>query len=233
MTLESAVEVFVQAFCRVKSRHWPYLARRHEGLWVMEDAPGRRQPRKSEVVAVGLGPEEVVRLARESGVGWHFVVHIGDGPDSRAAYKSLGYRALATERLFLHDLRAVPEFESDPPARRVGSAEELARVPQTVPQPRRLFPGDDLYGVWDEAREHGWVERIVVGQASYPSSLYVFPESRGRGFGRALMSRVLRDDRDQGLGASVLVASRDGARLYPHLGYREVARFEIFCPVRR
>jgi hypothetical protein len=29
------------------------------------------------------------------------------------------------------------------------------------------------------------------------------------------------------------VVSRDGARLYPHLGYREVARFEIFCPVRR
>lgn len=236
MTLEAAVEVFVMAFSRAKSRHGPYTAVRQGQVWVLQDQPGtRRSPRKAEVVATEADPCDVVRAVKDSGVGWHFVVHVGNeaAASLRAAYKSLGYRALASETLFVHDLADVPVLESDPPVRRVGSQGELASVPQRARQPRRFWPGDDLYGVWDDQTDHGWVERIIDGDHSYPSALHVHESSRGRGYGRALMSRLLQDDREQGLQASVLVASTAGARLYPHLGYREIAKLQLFSPLKR
>jgi hypothetical protein len=47
------------------------------------------------------------------------------------------------------------------------------------------------------------------------------------------MSALLADDRAHGVESSVLLASSDGARLYPHLGYRRLGVLQIFCPVRR
>lgn len=236
LTVAEAVEVFVLAFAKVKSRHGEYVARRHEALWIMEDGPGRRRPhRKSEVVALELPPEEAVGSLGRSGVRWHFLVDVRrhDQSDVAAEYKRLGYRKLSTERMFLHDLAAVPDYASDPPARRLDSEQVLASIPQRASQPRRIFEGDDLYCVWDDQTDHGWVERIKVGDCSYPSSLYVHAESRGRGFGRALVSKVLQDDVAEGVRASVVIASADGARLYPHLGYQEAAVLQIFCPKTR
>jgi len=37
------------------------------------------------------------------------------------------------------------------------------------------------------------------------------------------MSTVLADDARLGIQASVLTASNDGTRLYPHVGYRQIA----------
>ncbi|MGE0001175.1 MAG: GNAT family N-acetyltransferase [Fimbriimonadaceae bacterium] len=236
LTLDEAVEVFVRSFSHVKSRYGEFVALRSSGLWVLQDGPGRRRPqRKAEAVAIDLAPEEAVRAANGSGVGWHFLVDVrpGDSDDVTPEYKRLGYRKVGTETLFVHDLSAVPRFDSVPPVHKIASAADLASVPQRASQPRKYYEGADLYCVHDDTTDHGWVERIRTGAFSYPSSLYVHAGSRGRGFGRALMSRLLEDDAADGVRASVVVASPAGARLYPHLGYEKAAVMQIFCPKTR
>lgn len=244
MTIADAIEVFVHGFAFTRSRTHPYLAEQVNGLWILRDAPGRKNPRKIEVIAHGIEPAEVVRKIRESDIGWHFLceVHVPNAPfdEIRGEYKAAGYRALGTEWLFAHDLGEIPVFESEPSVRRVTTVEESERL-KLASGRRKILPqhlkGENqpqrLYAAMDEVRVCGWVSSIPVGRSAWVSDLYVFQEHRGKGFGRALMSALLRDDLAHGAETSVLVASSDGARLYPHLGYEQIGVLQVFCPVRR
>ncbi len=237
MNLDAAIEVFVQAFSLGKSVAHPYLAQQVDGLWVMRDAPGRKCPRKIEVVSHGLDPRDVVQRIQRARLGWHFLCHVhpvkGDYQGIRDAYKSLGYRALSTEALFIHDLCDIPEFESEPPVRRVFTQAEANSIPQIAKHKLKLLAGSRQFAVWDEHRDYGYVRSVPVKEDAWVSNLYVHGDSRGRGFGRALMSALLRTDRSHGVRTSVLLASSDGARLYPHLGYRRIGVLQMFCPVTR
>ncbi|MBS1715229.1 MAG: GNAT family N-acetyltransferase [Armatimonadetes bacterium] len=237
MTVDEAVEVFVRAFCHLKSRTSPYLLDRFDGLWILHDPPGRRNPRKTEVVTTVTEPEDTVSRIAASGTGWHFLCDVQGLEDGygarRAKYKDLGYRAVSTERLFVHGLSDVPEFTSDPPPRVVTDEPVLASIPQSAPQKRKLQEGTRITCVWDDISDIGWASSVRVGENAWAADLYVHRPYRGQGFGRALMSRLLQDDRESGVRTSVLLATSDGARLYPHLGYREIGVLQMFCPVRR
>ena len=50
------------------------------------------------------------------------------------------------------------------------------------------------------------------------------------GIGRALLSRMLRDDRALGSVCSVLTASHTGALLYPRVGYERIGMLFMFVP---
>jgi GNAT superfamily N-acetyltransferase len=211
---------------------------------VLRDSPARARARKLEIVAWGVGPAEVVRTIREAGLGWHFVCHLhehyGEFAFVREAYKAHGYRALQTEWMFAHDLAAVPDLRSEPPVRRLraeADAERLRRASRSRPIRREHLAAEPsphrLYAAMDEDAVYGWVSSIPVGGRAWVADLFVKPEHRGRGFGRALMSALLADDRAHEVETSVLLASSDGARLYPHLGYRRLGVLQIFCPVRR
>lgn len=63
---------------------------------------------------------------------------------------------------------------------------------------------------------------------SYVSMVYVAPSYRRRGYGRALMQTMLRDDCAAGMHTSTLMASYDGAALYATLGYETVAQTHVF-----
>ncbi len=238
MTLERATEIFVQAFAAGKSRTHPYLATRVNDLWIMRDGPGKkRDPRKIEVVACGLSPEEAISRTQAQNLGWHFLCHLyGDAAEAaeiRAAYKQLGYRALGTEWMFTHDLLNVPVFDSEPPVRRVEDEAMWLSIRQQASQPRPFRPETRGYCIWDGDRDYGWVHSVPLDNDAWVSDLYVYADSRGQGYGRALMSRLLQDDRAVGVGASVLLASTAGARLYPHMGYRQIGELQLFCPVVR
>lgn len=237
MSMDRFLGVFVIAFCRGKSVYHPYVPRRIGGLWVLEDGPGRRRPRKSEVIAHGLTPEQVVRRIRDGRVGWHFLCHAitpGEisGGELRSRYRALGYRSLGSEGMFAHRLTDIPEFVSNPPVRRIESAAQLDAMYSG--EGRRRCWRDDarLYGIWDDRTDYGWVYSTPVERDAFVSDLFVGEECRRRGFGSALMSRLLRDDRDTGVEFSVLLASRAGTELYPRLGYQNLGTLEIFCPVR-
>jgi GNAT superfamily N-acetyltransferase len=63
---------------------------------------------------------------------------------------------------------------------------------------------------------------------SYICRVYTAEAHRGRGLGRALMARLLADDRAKGARWSVLTASRMGAPLYRSLGYQALGTILIF-----
>jgi GNAT superfamily N-acetyltransferase len=231
--INEAIEVFVHAFCRGKSRTYPYVAENRDGLWVMQDTPSRKDARKIEIVAHNLTPSQAVGIVAPWHLGRHFISHIHANEQQREIreeYKSLGYRVLATEWMFIHDLEDIPKFDCSPSVIEVPSQEFLDGVSQRAKQPRKYDADTRLFGIWNEEQDFGWVRSIPFGENAWVSALHVNEESRRNGYGRALMSALLRRDRECGVKTSVLLGTAAGSRLYPHLGYKQIATLQIFYP---
>lgn len=248
--LDAAVEVFVHGFSFMRSFKHPYLPKKIGNLWVLQDAPLTRagkpvkDRRKDEVITHSQPVEEIMRQIKEVGLGWHFLCCIsplGEPTEPiRDEMKARGYRKIGTEWMFVHDLQDIRRYESDPPVRRV---REMAEVEAIKAEKRRWpmrtedLPHDDapqrLYAALDDGRAYGWVSSIPVGKKAWVADLFVPARYRGRGFGRALMSRIVQEDPNYGIEQSVLMASAAGARLYPHVGYREIGTLQVFCPAGR
>lgn len=234
MTLERATGVFVEAFSASRSVAHPYPFVRYGSIYVMRDDPPRRRPRKAEVVVAGAEPAAVVSLIGQIDLGWHFIADIRSTEEEASqgdrAYGGLGYRRLATEWVFGHDLQQVPVYECDPPVQFIETPDAYAAIPQRVPQPRKWRPDARQYAIWDQDRDYGWVMSRPTGNDAYVEDLFVHADVRRKGFGRALMSRLLLDDRAAGVENSVLIASSAGSRLYPQLGYVPLGVLRIYCP---
>lgn len=237
LSIPEAIDVFVHAFCDGKSMTYPYVPTMIDGLWVMRDTPDRKNARKTEVITHNIAPDKVVEILNREQIGWHFLCEIhpvdADFEGIRQAYKSLGYKAVSTEWLFVHDLQDIPVYESDPPVRLVPDQSTLDSIHMRGSQRRKLRPGGRHYTVWDDQQDYGWVYSIPYEQDAWVADLHVHESERGKGYGRALMSRLLRDDRELGIRHSVLLASSAGARLYPHLGYQQIGLLQMFCPAKR
>jgi GNAT superfamily N-acetyltransferase len=242
---DAAVEVFVRGFCAGRSRTHPYEIHRLEDLWVLRDAP-RRNPRDLRVeewVVAGVEPRRVNALARRKAQGRYFVSAFSLDHDSgeclRDEYKSLGYRLLRTEPLFIHDLRRIPRCTSPARIERVTTparAAELGQVTRTRPIPYEQLTDDAPFRQYVALRDEaivGWVRSVDAGLGAWVSNMHVLPAHRRRGIGRALLSRLLRDDREQGFASSVLLASHSGALLYPHLGYQQIGLLWLLAPRKR
>src|SRR5258707_1006314 len=116
--IEFAIEVFVRGHSAGKSRTFPYDVSRVGPLWVMRDAPRRnpRDYRKEEWIAHHVDAGKVDAIARRETRGRFFVCAlVGEGESdapTRSAYKSLGYRLLATEGVFVQRLKRIPKSPS-------------------------------------------------------------------------------------------------------------------------
>lgn len=53
---------------------------------------------------------------------------------------------------------------------------------------------------------------------------------RRRGIARALLGRMLQDDRAYGATLAVLLASHTGAKLYPLIGYQQIGELLLYTP---
>lgn len=237
MDVDTAVEVFIHAFCHIKSRTYPYKPTRVNGLWVMQDDPPRKKSRKIEIIGHGVSPEEAVKAIQEEGLGWHFYCHIYEDENASKAirdeFKSLGYRAMATEWLFIHDLVDIPIFITEPPAGLVRTQEECDHILRFSKYKTKLLPGSNQFAVWDDKGEYGWVKSIPYGDYTWVSDVYVHAPYRRKGFGSSLMSALLQYDKASGSKASVLLASTAGSKLYPKLGYQQIGVLQMFCPKER
>lgn len=237
MNLSQAIEVFVGGLTATRSQTHPYVAQRVDGMRVLQDALGRKHERKIKVISQGKTPEQVVTAIKNTSIGWHFVCDIHTDYEGviepRQLYKALGYRALSTEWMFVHPLQNIPNHTSLPPVRLVTHQSELHSLPKYASQPLKLMPGSRLFLIWDEDRVYGFVRNIDVDENGWVSGLFVKPDVRGQGYGRALMSSLLQSDHATGLKTSVLLANSAGARLYPHLGYQQIAVLQMFCPKER
>ena len=242
--IEFAIEVFVRGHSAGKSRTFPYEADRVGSLWVMRDAPRRnpRDYRKEEWIAHDVDAREADAMARRHARGRFFVcAMIGEGePDqpTRAAYKSLGYRLLATEGFFVQRLRRVPKSPSSMAIERVRTPElaaRLGKMTRTRPIASDLLAGDApfrQYVALDREEIVGRVRSVDAVGATWCADMYVSPSHRRRGIGQALLCRMLRDDRARGSKCSVLTASHTGALLYPRVGYERIGTLFMFAPRR-
>jgi GNAT superfamily N-acetyltransferase len=249
--IHHAIEVFVHGFGFVRSRTHPYVGERVGPAWVLRDAP-RRDPkryRREEWVACGMEPEALAELAREHSRGRYALCVVRPETDEQApirqAYKALGFRLGRIEPFLCHRLTDLPPGPAagDVAIEQVTTPEQAERLrsaggPRLPPE--AFEPDGRLrqYAALIDGTPIGWVASIAVreedtGTAStWCSDLYVVPELRRRGLGRALMARMLRDDRDRGMVRSVLSASHAGALLYPLVGYEQLGEFLVYTPVR-
>jgi GNAT superfamily N-acetyltransferase len=242
--MEFAIEVFVRGHSAKRSRTFPYEADRVGPLWVMRDAPRKnpRHYRKEEWVAHAVDAGKVDAIARRHARGRFFVCALlGNGePEeaTRSAYKKLGYRLIASEGFFVQRLIRIPKAPSPAAIERVRTPELAARLGKATRT--RPIPGELLgrnapfrqYVALDGQDIVGWVRSIDAAGATWCADMYVEPAHRRRGIGRALLSRMLRDDRARGSKCSVLTASHAGALLYPRVGYERIGTLFLFAPRR-
>jgi len=242
--IERAIEVFVRAFCITRSFTHPYVAKRIEGVWVVRDEPRKKGDyRNEEWIGHGIDPKQMDRIARRHTRGRFAVcaIHGMGEPDGplRAGYKALGYRLGTTEPLMVHNLRKIPQMESIAQIERVKTmelAERLAKAAQRRQVLEEHLRDDSKlrqYVANIDGQIVGWVRSIAVEKATWCSNMYVRPEFRRRGIARAMLCRMLREDREQGAKAAVLLASHTGAKLYAAVAYDQIGTLLLFTPRRK
>jgi GNAT superfamily N-acetyltransferase len=142
--------------------------------------------------------------------------------------------------LFTHDLARIPTFTCDFAVQQVTDEAAAERLKQAAGS--RQVRGQDLtanpvvlrqYMAIDGEEPVGWVRSIACGNAGWCSNMYVKAPYRRHGIGKALMARMLQDDRLCGLKGAVLAASHVGAMLYPVVGYEQIGQLMIFTPIRK
>jgi hypothetical protein len=244
ISIERAIEVFCRGFSFTRSFTHPYIPERVGPLWVVRDGPRRneRDYRREEWVARGVEPAEVDRIARQQTRGrFALCVFHPTGKDDagmRAAYKALNYRLGATEPVFAHDLKRIPRCHSPATIERVTTPEMAERVakyagrrqilPEYLTDPKNA-PMRQYVALID-GEIVGRVGSIATPAGTWCSNMHVVPRWRRKGIARAMLCRMLRDDRDAGSPVAVLTASHTGALLYPVVGYRQLATLYLFTP---
>jgi GNAT superfamily N-acetyltransferase len=242
--IEFAIEVFVRGHSAGRSRTFPYEVSRVGPLWSMRDAPRKnpRDYRKEEWIAHGVDPTAADSIARGHARGRFFLcAMIAEGePEqpTRTAYKALGYRLLATEGFFLQQLKRIPNPSSPVAIERVRTSDlaaRLGKITRTRPIADNLLADDApfrQYVALDGGDIVGRVRSVDAVGATWCADMHVQPSYRRRGIGRALLSRMLRDDRSHGSKCSVLTASHTGALVYPRVGYERIGTLFMFAPRR-
>ena len=254
---ERAIEVFARAWCFARSFTHPYLAERVNteatgsrtggSLWVLRDTERRSgRYRNEEWVSHGLEPERVHAAATGPppyARGGYTVcaIHASDEPDQplRTGFKALDYRLIGSEPFMVHRLRRIPRVAAPATIRRVRTPQLAARLAKAA-RSRQILPenlGDDApqrqYVALIDGAIVGWVGSIAVEDATWCQNMFVQREFRRRGIARAMLCRLLRDDRGAGAKLAVLLASHTGAKLYTTVGYRQIGTLLLFSPRKR
>lgn len=242
MRLEEATDVFCESFAFTRSFRYPFEVVRVGGLRILRDAVPKRHPRTQEVIVCGLQPEAAVREIEAQKLPRHFVcVAVEPGTDRdalRRSYRALGYRALSTETFFVRDL-SLPIAPVTTRVSRVETKEQALHVAKVARQeqlPSKYLNCDAvrLYAACENGEPVGWVRSIhAVPDSTWVSGLYVLPEWRHHGIGRALMTKLLEEDQRSSALTSVLLASKAGSMLYPKVGYEEIGSLLIFSTLNK
>jgi hypothetical protein len=239
--IERGLATFLHGFSATRSLTHPYLVRQvSPSIWVLSDAPrATGSARKSEVIVHGADPGETIETIQREQVGRHFLCVLLDAsenaPTIRDLYKQQGYRFAGGEELFILPIDQRREYSAFPIRRvmQTAEAEAIARAARG----RQLLPEHldatdapiRLYGAFDNNTPIGWVSSVRTdSDCNWVSNLFVHPDYRRRGIGKSLMSALLNDDACYGVKYSVLMASKTGALLYPHLGYEQHGLLLVF-----
>lgn len=216
-------------------------AERVGGVWVMRDALRTSgNDRREEWMACGMNPKTVDGIVRKHARGHYSVcAFLGvDEPDCQDAFRVLGYRLGHTEPLMVHGLRRIQRAKSPTTIRRIATTELADRLARTA-RSRMIFhehlvpnPPMRAYVALIKDEIVGWCRSVVVGHATYCAFVHVKEPFRRRGIAKALMCKMLRDDRESGATMAVLLASHTGAKLYTAVGYEQLGTLLLFTRER-
>jgi GNAT superfamily N-acetyltransferase len=245
VTFSQAVEVFARGFAFTRSFTHPYIAEQVvEGVWALRDAERKRgNYRSEEYAAHGISPERFDAIARKNTRGNFRLCAIRTTEESdeelRREFKAMNYRLVTTEAFMVQDLKRIPKAPAPVKIERVTTVEQAQTLAKAAgkrqilpefltmkPEPMRQYVAQDGDSIV------GWVRSVVTTGCGWCTNMYVMPEYRRRGIARALMTRMLQDDRRAGAQANVLLASHTGAKLYPLVGYRQIGELLMFVPQR-
>lgn len=245
ITIEHAINVFVHGFAFTRSRTFPYLVKRiSDNVWRLHDAARRSGDyRTEEFVAYGLSAAELDAIVERESAGRNRLCVIRRPDESeeelRADFKNQGYRLNTTEPFMAHDLRKIEPVNEPLPVVSVTTLEQASALAKAVGcrqmRPEYLTadpPPMRQYAVMDGDTPVGWVASIPVCGSAWCSNMLVQPAYRRRGIARALLTRMLKDDREAGAQWNVLLASHTGARLYPTVGYDTIGELFMYSRVR-
>ena len=136
----------------------------------------------------------------------------------------------------IHRLAQIPAFDAPAVIERVQTTEQAAWLSRAnrarQVQPEYFLPHSPLrqYMAMIDHEVVGWVRSIRVDDATWCADMFVAPSFRRRGIARAMLSRMLVDDRSLGSQTAVLLAGHAGAMLYPVVGYEQIGTLLLFHP---
>ena len=245
--IDAAIETFAGGWCYTRSFTHPYLATRltpqvlrlHDGPRSNPNADVRRE----EFVCFGCSPTEALAISASAATGNYaicFVLPLGaDDTEVRKEFKALGCRLGATEAFMDNDVPDILATEPIIPVVRIADQAHADAIGKAWRRKQILSRdiGNEnavhrVYTIHDGEKYIGSCGSIRVGDASWISSLYVDAEYRRKGLGKALMTRVMADDRALGIRKNVLLASHTGAMLYPTIGFSQLGTLYIYNPPR-
>lgn len=191
----------------------------------------------AEFFAYGCEPAEALAaVAASRPPPRHYLTVLEDRSGLREMIERGGFRLDDTETLMALKLAAASLPEPAWDVSVVRTAEEAEWHNANDPQGMRWALPDNLadprmrhYAVVRDGRllARGRNFHLDAGH-SYVSRVYTAETQRGQGLARALMARLLADDRARGARWSVLTASLMGEPLYRRLGYQALGTILIF-----
>jgi GNAT superfamily N-acetyltransferase len=249
VTLADAIATFAVTLSTAKSIRHPYVAHDLGGCrWRLADAerPRAADYRSEEWVCLARDVVDTVEQAQVTARTpgrWAVSVVLPEGDDDgplRSTMRARGHRLMTTESMMVRPLAgrgsAVPPAGNCPAAivkiTTPDQGEELRVATRRRPflpewiEGERPFLRQFLAHIGDELV--GWVGSMRHGDIGSVTNLYVVAAHRRRGVGTALMTRLLTDDKHNGIRASTLLASHSGAMLYPRVGYSRISTLFLY-----
>jgi GNAT superfamily N-acetyltransferase len=155
--------------------------------------------------------------------------------------KQNGYRYLRSEPLMVRRTGDIDSSLGDFDIRCVSTLDEGRQVDKLAGG--RQFLPEDLDQFPPPVRVYyAVVDGVVAGYArsvstsmgpSYLAGMYTDPERRRCGIASNILRKLLTDEARYGIESNVLVATRDGEKLYRSLDYETLGSLYIFKPIRK
>ena len=249
LTLPQTIDVVCAALALNNSITAPSEVMRHGPLWILRDVNAKLdKARTEEIFAWGATPQESIRAVKDYAPRYKYVLLPFIKPDEdfdaiREVYKSLGYRAMSSETLFVCSLGRHKPTPSRWVIRRVKEPDEMKRVATDVfgRANRKLRPQDftdarpamRMYYAEVDGRAVAVARSLMPRRSvSWLHDVRTVESYRRRGIATALINQILTDDAALGSKHSALLASHAGANLYPLLGYQLRAILQLYAPPR-
>jgi N-acetylglutamate synthase len=193
-----------------------------EPLRFLEEAVALARRRRLPAIVM-LSPDIAVTLASTAG-------QLGLTPAGQMPLMSLHATAPIHSNLQLEVDRVVDSRTSALAGDVQSTAFELPRenVRRALDAGRNFAPGQNTYVATFDGKAVAALTVIEMESSAGVWTMATLPEFQRRGIGRALLTRVLEQHRQAGIGRFFLCASEAGRRLYQSIGFRVVGDYTLW-----